>query len=169
MEATFEEQVEALRAKRWDRNLLRPIAGTLTAEKWASDYPVWLGADKGLSASPLPHPGRIQVSGHVRVAVPEVTPTTTAEPKVEKKPRSPKKTGPKLYGEGSNYPIAEQLRQVIRASGLKQQEVADKTGIDFTVVYRFMKCDRDISMRSLQQMIKVFGGEIKYTNPKGDG
>lgn len=72
LRATAEEQVEALRAKRWDRKLMRPIAGTLTAEKWEPDYPVWLGADKGLSASPLPHPGQVQVSGHVRVAVPEV-------------------------------------------------------------------------------------------------
>ena len=103
------------------------------------------------------------------VGEPEVEPTIPEEVKVEKKTRSPKKTGPKLYGEGSNYPIAEQLRQVIRASGLKQQEVADKTGIDFTVIYRFMTGDRDITMRSLQQLIKVFGGVIEYANPKGDG
>ncbi len=69
--ASAEEQVEALRAKRWDRKLLRPIAGTTSDALWRDEYPVWLGADKGLSASPLPHSGRVQVSGHVRVAVPE--------------------------------------------------------------------------------------------------
>ena len=98
----------------------------------------------------------------------EVKTKTVDEPKVEKKIRSHKKTGPKLYGVGSNYPIANQLREVIRASGMRQQEVADKTGIDFTVIYRFMTEERDITMRSLQQMVNVFGGVINYSNPKGD-
>ncbi len=72
LEATAEEQVEGLRAKRWDRKLLRPVAGTRTDKMWEGEYPVWLGADKTLSTSPLPHPARVQVSGHVRVAVPDI-------------------------------------------------------------------------------------------------
>ena len=72
LEATAEEQVEALRAERWDRTLMRPVAGTNTDKLWEGEYPVWLGADKKLSASPLRHPGKVQVSGHVRVAEPEV-------------------------------------------------------------------------------------------------
>jgi serine/threonine protein phosphatase 1 len=67
-----EEQVEALRAKCWNRKLLKPVPGTNTDTLWEDDYPVWLGADKGLSASPLPYPGRVQVSGHVRVRRPDV-------------------------------------------------------------------------------------------------
>jgi serine/threonine protein phosphatase 1 len=67
-----EEQVIALRAKRWDRKPLRPIPGTNTDLLWEDDYPVWLGADKGLSASPLPYPSKVQVSGHVRVRRPDV-------------------------------------------------------------------------------------------------
>jgi serine/threonine protein phosphatase 1 len=67
-----EAQVEALRARRWDRKRLRPIPGTNTDTLWEDDYPVWLGADKGLSASPLPYPGKVQVSGHVRVRRPDV-------------------------------------------------------------------------------------------------
>ena len=39
---------------------------------WEDEYPVWLGADRGLSASPLPHPGKVQVTGHDRVAEPDV-------------------------------------------------------------------------------------------------
>ena len=38
---------------------------------WEDDYPVWLGADKGLSATPLAYPGKVQVSGHVRVRKPD--------------------------------------------------------------------------------------------------
>jgi serine/threonine protein phosphatase 1 len=72
LEATAEVQVEALKARRWDRKFLRPKAGSNTDKLWRDEYPVWLGADKGLSASPLPHPGRVQVSGHVRVATPDV-------------------------------------------------------------------------------------------------
>ncbi len=71
LEASAEEQVEALRAKRWDRASLRPIAGTNTDRLWRPEYPVWLGADRGLSPSPLPHPGKVQVTGHVRVERPE--------------------------------------------------------------------------------------------------
>jgi len=73
LEATAGEQVEALRAKRWDRKLLRPLAGTDTDKLWEGEYPVWLGADKKLSASPLSHPAKVQVSGHVRVAEPDVS------------------------------------------------------------------------------------------------
>ncbi len=72
LEATAEEQVEGLRAKQWDRKLLRPVVGTNTDRLWRAEYPVWLGADKGLSASPLPHPGKVQVTGHVRVAEPDL-------------------------------------------------------------------------------------------------
>ena len=70
--ATAEEQVEALRARRWDRSLLRPIPGTATDMLWEPEYPVWLGADRGLSESPLPHPGKVQVTGHDRVRRPDV-------------------------------------------------------------------------------------------------
>jgi serine/threonine protein phosphatase 1 len=35
---------------------------------------VWLGADKKLSASPLPHPNKVQVTGHVRIDAPDVNP-----------------------------------------------------------------------------------------------
>lgn len=71
LEASAEEQVEALRAKRWDRATLRPIAGTNTDRLWRREYPVWLGDDRGLSPSPLPHPGKVQVTGHVRVERPD--------------------------------------------------------------------------------------------------
>lgn len=69
--ATAEEQIDALHARRWDVSL-RPAPGTETAALWEDEYPVWLGADKNLSASPLPAPGRVQVTGHRPVAVPEV-------------------------------------------------------------------------------------------------
>jgi serine/threonine protein phosphatase 1 len=67
-----EEQVKALRAKRWNRKLLRPVSGTNTDILWEDDYPVWLGADKGLSESPLAYQGKVQLSGHVRVRRPDV-------------------------------------------------------------------------------------------------
>ena len=66
-----QEQVEALRERRWDRKLLRSVPGTNTDTLWEDEYPVWLGADRGLSASPLPYPGKVQVTGHVRVGKPE--------------------------------------------------------------------------------------------------
>jgi len=65
------EQVESLRMKRWDRALLKPLAGTLTDQLWKDEYPVWLGADRGLSASPCPYPGKVQVTGHEWVQRPD--------------------------------------------------------------------------------------------------
>lgn len=71
--ASPEEQVEALKAKLWDRKLLNPLAGTATDRLWEDDYPVWLGADRRLSESPLPHPGKVQVTGHDRVRRPDAS------------------------------------------------------------------------------------------------
>ena len=73
LEASAEEQVEAMRQKRWDRGL-RPVPRTRTDELWQADYPVWIGADKSLSARPKPLRGRTLVSGHVQVERPEVSP-----------------------------------------------------------------------------------------------
>ena len=64
-------QLELLRRRRWD-GFVTPRLGTKTATDFNPAYPVWLGADKTLSADPLPLPGRVQVTGHTRVSVPEV-------------------------------------------------------------------------------------------------
>jgi serine/threonine protein phosphatase 1 len=66
-----QEQVKALRARCWDRSILKPVPGTNTDQLWEDQYPVWLGADKSLSASPLAYPGKVQVMGHVRVRKPD--------------------------------------------------------------------------------------------------
>jgi serine/threonine protein phosphatase 1 len=70
LEQSAEEQVEALRQRRWD-DTLRPRAGTKTAELWQTHYPAWLGADRRLSNRPLPCEDRVQVTGHVWVPKPE--------------------------------------------------------------------------------------------------
>jgi serine/threonine protein phosphatase 1 len=72
LQAGPEEQVKALRSKRWDRLSLRPVAGTPSDKLWKDEYPVWLGADRDLSTSPLPYPGKVQVTGHDRVPEPDV-------------------------------------------------------------------------------------------------
>ncbi len=74
LEASPAEQVEALHGRRWDRTLLRPVAGTYTETLWEPEYPAWLGADRSLSRSPLPHPGKVQVTGHERVSTPDASP-----------------------------------------------------------------------------------------------
>jgi serine/threonine protein phosphatase 1 len=65
-------QVECLRRRRWDRAVVSPKFGTDTDRLFVPDYPVWLGADKKLSARPLPLPGKVQVTGHVQVPAPDV-------------------------------------------------------------------------------------------------
>ena len=68
-----EIQLELLRRKRW-AGYVSPRPGTKTAAEYRPEYPVWLGADKRLSAAPLPLPGRVQVTGHQRVPAPDVSP-----------------------------------------------------------------------------------------------
>ncbi len=66
------EQVAALHLKRWDHSILKPVAGSNTNLLWQDEYPVWIGADKSLSKSPLAFPGKVQVTGHVQVSKPDV-------------------------------------------------------------------------------------------------
>ncbi len=68
------EQLQALKRKRWTRPCLKPVPGTGTDRRWESEYPVWLGADRSLSTSPRAYPGKVQVTGHVRVRTPEADP-----------------------------------------------------------------------------------------------
>ena len=68
-------QVTAMHLKRWDRSTLKPVVGTNTDLLWQDEYPVWIGADKKLSKSPLQFPGKVQVTGHVQISKPEVNPT----------------------------------------------------------------------------------------------
>jgi serine/threonine protein phosphatase 1 len=67
-------QVECLRRRQWDRAVVGPKFGTDTDRLFTPEYPVWLGADKKLSADPLPLPGKIQVTGHVQVPTPDANP-----------------------------------------------------------------------------------------------
>ena len=66
-------QVECLHRKVWDRAVVNPRFGTDTSRLFNAEYPVWLGADKKLSANPLPLPGKVQVSGHVCVDAPDAS------------------------------------------------------------------------------------------------
>ncbi len=68
------EQVATMHLKRWDRSTLNPVAGTNTDLLWRHEYPVWIGADKNLSKTPLEFPGKTQVTGHVVVSKPDVNP-----------------------------------------------------------------------------------------------
>jgi serine/threonine protein phosphatase 1 len=58
----------------WDRAIVNPRFGTDTDRLFTPDYPVWLGADRKLSANPLPFPGKVQVSGHIQIDGPDVNP-----------------------------------------------------------------------------------------------
>ncbi len=61
------DQVAAMHLKRWDRSALKPVAGCNTDLLWQDDYPLWIGADKALSKSPLGFPSKVQVTGNAQV------------------------------------------------------------------------------------------------------
>lgn len=67
-------QLECLRRKQWDRSIVNPKFGTNTDRLFTPHYPVWVGADRNLSANPLPIPGKIQVSGHIKLDAPDASP-----------------------------------------------------------------------------------------------
>jgi serine/threonine protein phosphatase 1 len=64
-------QLECLRRKVWDRAAVNPRFGTDTDRLFTPEYPVWIGADKKLSKNPLPLAGKVQVSGHIKIAAPD--------------------------------------------------------------------------------------------------
>jgi serine/threonine protein phosphatase 1 len=66
-------QLECLHRKRWERAIVNPRFGTDTDRLFNPEYPVWLGADKRLSANPLPLSGKVQVSGHIQVDTPDAS------------------------------------------------------------------------------------------------
>ena len=72
--ASATEQLAALHRREWNRSAMKPHLGSATDQKWQPEYPVWLGAHKDLSDSPLAFPGKVQVTGHVRVTKPHVNP-----------------------------------------------------------------------------------------------
>jgi serine/threonine protein phosphatase 1 len=73
--ASATEQLAALHCREWDRSVMKPVLGSATDRKWQPEYPVWIGAHKDLSKSPLGFPGKVQVTGHVQVSEPDVNPT----------------------------------------------------------------------------------------------
>ncbi len=64
-------QLECLHRRVWDRDAVNPRFSTDTDRLFTPEYPVWLGADKRLSANPLPLPGKVQVSGHIQIDAPD--------------------------------------------------------------------------------------------------
>ena len=73
--ASATEQLAALHRREWDRSVMKPHLGSATDRKWQPEYPVWIGAHRDLSESPLAFPGKVQVTGHVQVSKPDVNPT----------------------------------------------------------------------------------------------
>jgi serine/threonine protein phosphatase 1 len=73
--ASAAEQLAALHRKEWNRSVMKPILGTATDRKWKPEYPIWIGAHKALSESPLRFPGKVQVTGHVVVSKPDMNST----------------------------------------------------------------------------------------------
>jgi Calcineurin-like phosphoesterase len=72
--ASATEQVAALHRREWNRTVLKPVPGSDTDLLWEPEYPVWIGAARKLSRSPLPFPGKVQVTGHVQVSKPDANP-----------------------------------------------------------------------------------------------
>lgn len=64
-------QLECLKRKVWDRAVVNPRFGTNTDRLFTPEYPVWIGADRNLSERPLAFPGKVQVTGHEKVAAPD--------------------------------------------------------------------------------------------------
>jgi transcriptional regulator with XRE-family HTH domain len=56
--------------------------------------------------------------------------------------------------------IRERLEDVIRDTGLSQREFARATGIDETVLSRFVRGERELRFRAIDQLLDALGLEI---------
>jgi serine/threonine protein phosphatase 1 len=74
LDCTPAAQLACLHRKIWDRAVVNPRFGTNTDRLFTPEYPVWLGADRHLSANPLPFPGKVQVTGHEKIPRPDANP-----------------------------------------------------------------------------------------------
>jgi transcriptional regulator with XRE-family HTH domain len=62
--------------------------------------------------------------------------------------------------------IRERLEDVIRDTGLSQREFARTTGIDETVLSRFVRGERELRFRTIDQLLDALGLEI-VIRPRG--
>jgi transcriptional regulator with XRE-family HTH domain len=56
--------------------------------------------------------------------------------------------------------IGERLIQAIRDTGLNQREVSRVTGVDETSISRFMRGHREMSFKTIDQLLDALGLEI---------
>jgi plasmid maintenance system antidote protein VapI len=63
--------------------------------------------------------------------------------------------------------MAEQLRRAIRESGQPITAVARGSGIPQPVLHRFVKGERDLTLRTAEKLLVYFGLELRPVERKG--
>jgi plasmid maintenance system antidote protein VapI len=58
--------------------------------------------------------------------------------------------------------LADMLRQVIRDSGVSQEEVGRRTGIPAPVVSRLLSGKRDLTLRTADKLAVYLGLELRH-------
>lgn len=61
--------------------------------------------------------------------------------------------------------LAEQLRQMIRDSGLSQAEICRRAEVDAAAVSRFMNGERGLSLETLERLAMVLGFDLVPRSP----
>ena len=64
--------------------------------------------------------------------------------------------------------LNEQLREAIRRSGLNRKQLADRTGISYSVIHGFMSGERSMTLRVASRVADVVGLELRPIKRKRD-
>jgi hypothetical protein len=67
-----------------------------------------------------------------------------------------------------NEPFSDQLRQVIRDSGMTRYALSVQTGIDQAVLSKFMAGKIGLSLRSIDKLMDVLGLEVRPLRKRKD-
>ena len=62
---------------------------------------------------------------------------------------------------GRMIELSEQLREAIRRSGFNRKQVADRTGISYSVIHGFMSGERGITLDTASKVAEVVGVELR--------
>ncbi len=62
--------------------------------------------------------------------------------------------------------LGEQLREVIRRSRLTRKQVADRTGISYSVIHGFMSGERSMTLDTASKVADLVGVELRPVRQK---
>jgi transcriptional regulator with XRE-family HTH domain len=61
--------------------------------------------------------------------------------------------------------LADAVRAAVKKSGLKLWQVAIRSGIDASVISRFMRNERDVTLATAEKLLQALGCRVSLSEP----